>query len=95
MSRTVPYTHYAYFKDRDVANACGRELDERFDCLTYVKRSAARPDEWLLRAARTVTLGIPWHREVEEVVESYGGRYDGGEACMFVPPSNGPTESAP
>ena len=85
---SLPWTHYAYFKDRGAADACGRDLGDRFGCVTHVRASAAQPDEWLLRAARTVTLGIPWHREVEEVVEARGGRYTGGMACMFARSEN-------
>ena len=87
MTNKVPYTHWSYFDERAAAEACAVELDQRFDCLTVVDRDAAGEDEWLLRAARTVTIGVPWHDEIAEVVERYGGRYDGGEACMFVPPA--------
>lgn len=91
MARSFTWTHYAYFKERDAAEACGRDLGDRFDCVTHVRRSVVRSDEWLLRAARTVTLGIPWHSDVEEVVKAHGGRYTGGTACIFV---RGPLDGA-
>ncbi|HZP53870.1 ribonuclease E inhibitor RraB [Actinocrinis sp.] len=86
----IPYTHWAYFTDRPAAEACARELAARFDCLTAIDPAASGPDPWLLRAARTVDLNAPggWHDEIEEVVQHHGGRYDGGEATMFVPPVN-------
>lgn len=86
--RTVPYTHWSYFTDLAAARACAGELDARFDCLTAVDPSAGRPGEWLLRAARTVNIDTDWHSEIAAVVERRGGFYDGGEACMFVPPAN-------
>lgn len=90
MTNLIPYTHWAYFDDRDDADACAKELDVTFDCLTYVERSCTDED-WLLRAARTVDLDAPinWHDEVEPVVERHGGFYDFGEACMFVRPAEG------
>ncbi len=89
---TIPYTHWAYFADREAAERCGRELDLRFNCLAAVDPAAGSTGEWLLRASRTVTLNTPggWHDEIEEVVVRHGGDYDFGEACMFVRPSSGP-----
>lgn len=89
MTDLIPYTHWAYFTDRDAAETCGRELTARFDCLTAVDPAASGPDPWLLRAARTVRLDGPgnWHDEIEEVVVRHGGTYDFGEATMFVPPA--------
>ena len=96
MTDLIPYTHWAYFTDRSAAEACGRELAARFDCLAAVDPAASGPDPWLLRAGRTVDLDAPgnWHDEIEEVVVRYGGEYDFGEACMFVLPSRGPIEGA-
>jgi hypothetical protein len=82
MSR-IPYTHWSYFKDQVAAETCGRELDVRFDCLSAVDESDWDGErQWRLLAARTVSLGWPngWHAEIEEVVERYGGFYDGGES---------------
>jgi len=96
MTDKLPYTHWAYFTDRSAAEACARELDDRFDCLIAVDPAYQAPEyvdlgEWLLRAARTVSLDWPggWHDEIAEVVERHGGNYDGGEACMFVKPAEG------
>jgi hypothetical protein len=81
MTSKIPYTHWSYFDDRTAADACAKELDDRFDCLTSVERSYD-DTQWLMLAARTVSLDWPggWHQEIEEVVEHYGGRYDGGES---------------
>lgn len=77
----IPYTHWAYFIDHEAALACAKELDERFNCLAVLDRSYADP-QWLLRAARTVSLDWPngWHDEIAEVVVRHGGYYDGGES---------------
>lgn len=79
---TLPYTHWSYFTGRAAAEACGRELDVRFDCLAAVDESEwdDKPS-WLLRASRTVSLDWSngWHGKIEEVVERHGGSYDGGE----------------
>jgi hypothetical protein len=77
----IPYTHWAYFDDRTAADTCAADLDTSFDCLAAVDRSYD-DSEWLLRAARTVSLDWPngWHGEIAEVVERHGGRYDGGES---------------
>lgn len=82
-SNLVPYCHWAYFTDRAAAEACGVELDARFDCLVAVDASEwDGAPSWLLRAARTVSLDWPndWHGEIAEVVERHGGFYDGGES---------------
>ncbi|WP_328973893.1 ribonuclease E inhibitor RraB [Streptomyces sp. NBC_00239] len=80
MSRTIPYTHWAYFPDRAGAETCAAELAD------YVTRiSEPDPDltpQWLLLAARDVEIaGLQQrHREVEAIVIRHGGDYDGGEA---------------
>jgi len=81
MTDLIPYTHWAYFDDRAAAEECGAGLDAAFNCLSAVDRSYDDTD-WLLRAARSVSLDWPngWHGEIEEVVERHGGRYDGGES---------------
>lgn len=90
-SNLIPYTHWAYFTDRAAAKACGAELDATFDCLATVDRSYDDDSLWVLRAARTVGLDWPggWHDEIAEVVERHGGKYDGGEATLFVRPAAG------
>lgn len=83
MTDKIPYTHWAYFDDRGAAEKCAAELDDRFDCLSAVDDSDYQgKHEWLLRSARNVSLDWPggWHDEIAEVVEHYGGRYDGGES---------------
>lgn len=85
MTDTMPYTHWAYFPEQAPAEACGKELTERFNCLSAVDESASTTPEtplWLLRASRTVTIShlVEAHGEVEAVVESHGGTYDGGES---------------
>lgn len=81
MTDLIPYTHWAYFNDRDAAELCGREIDARFNCLAAVDRSYD-DSQWLLRAARNVSLDWPggWHDEIAEVVERHGGQYDFGES---------------
>lgn len=63
MTDSIPYTHWAYFTDRDAADECGRELDTRFDCLTAVDPCSSPHACWLLRAARGVDPNAPggWH----------------------------------
>lgn len=57
MSRTIPYTHWAYFPDRAGAETCAAELAD------YVTRiSEPDPDltpQWLLLAARDVEIMRP------------------------------------
>lgn len=81
MNSMIPYTHWAYFTDHAAAEACSAELDATFDCLAAVDCSYD-DTQWLLRAARTVSLDWPggWHAEIAEVVERHGGFYDGGES---------------
>lgn len=79
MTDLIPYTHWAYFTDRAAAEACAKELDAQFDCLTSVDRNYD-DTQWLLLAGRTVDIDTNWHAPVEEVVERHGGRYDGGES---------------
>lgn len=89
---TIPYTHWACFDDEATATACGKELDYRFDCLSAIDAPESDDDAWLLRAARPVSLSANWHDDIAEVVTRHGGRYDGGEACVYVAPSTGPAE---
>lgn len=88
MASLIPYTHWAYFTDHAAAEACARELDARYDCLTAIDPCTSPHDCWLLRAARPVDTDKPggWHDEIREVVQAHGGEYDYGEATMFMPP---------
>lgn len=92
----IPYTHWSYFRDRDAAEVCGKELDLRFECLIDIRKSVTAADggePWLLLAGRTVDVdGVSdWHSDVQAVVERHGGLYDYGEAgwSMFGTPVAG------
>jgi hypothetical protein len=127
--RVVPYTHWAYFADRDAATRCGEELaTQDFLCgidpvkpvdpgafaddvaagritgppevlADLVRQAAANPQPqrpWLLRAAREVSVEdlIAQHELVEEIVERYGGDYDGGETGLLDPHTGEPVRQA-
>lgn len=87
MTDVIPYTHWAYFKDEKTARECAADLAE---CGFYqnVRRSyVPQPGEgWLMRASREVPIDdlVDRHAMVEEVVNSHGGVYDGGEATVSV-----------
>ncbi|MEV5749862.1 ribonuclease E inhibitor RraB [Actinoallomurus sp. NPDC052308] len=77
---TISYTHWAYFRDREAAEACRRDLA---DYVVRIRRSAADERQWLLLAGRDVEVDrLPErHTEVEEIVLRHGGEYDGGETA--------------
>lgn len=77
-SKTIPYTHWAYFPDRASAERCAQDLA---DYVTRIREPDEKP-EWLLLAGRDVEIGgmVERHREVEAIVTRHGGDYDGGEA---------------
>jgi hypothetical protein len=82
---TIPYTHWAYFEDRDDADECATELNGlgllvRVDANSY--KGADRSGEWLLRASWDVPIDdlIETHDRIEAIVVWHGGVYDGGES---------------
>jgi hypothetical protein len=81
----IPYTHWAYFKDRTAAEQCAAELAAMgFAC--GIKRSYDDQD-WLLRAHRQAGTGelLVRHALVEATVACHGGEYDGGEGAWLDP----------
>lgn len=84
MSRKIiPYTHWAYFPNKAMAQDCARELPD------YVTRIDPPLDDespgWLLRGGRDVEIDglLERHAEVETIVLRCGGMYDGGEATYM------------
>ena len=77
-----PYTHWAYFEDEVEARNCVTKLPEY---LVKLDPPSDGVDVWLLRACRNVPVDrlIERHREVEHIVLSCGGDYDGGETTFL------------
>jgi hypothetical protein len=89
----IPYTHWAYWSDRNAAERCRAELADLGFRVAPVERSEGDEDDptrddprftWLLRAAKEVGIDdlVERHDYVEAIVQRFGGFYDGGESTF-------------